>query len=240
MIVMPAIDIFEGKVVRLFKGDYTQMTVYSDDPVAYAKQFKDLGATHLHIVDLEGAKTGETPNIDIIKQIAADDDIFTEVGGGIRTMDTIDKYIAAGVDRVILGTSAVTDEGFLKAALAKYGDKIAVSVDMYNGCVAIKGWTLKTDLDSYTFCERMRDLGVKTVICTDISRDGTMNGISIDLFKEIQMWFDYDLKVIAGGGLSSLEDIKMLKILNLPGAIIGKAYYEGKIDLKEAIEVAKN
>ncbi|MBO4446379.1 MAG: 1-(5-phosphoribosyl)-5-[Clostridia bacterium] len=238
MIIMPAIDIYEGKVVRLLKGNYDDMTVYSDDPLSYVAKFKELGVTHLHIVDLEGAREGTTPNIEIIKQIAADDSIFTQVGGGIRNMETIDKYLAAGVDRIIIGTAAVTDEDFLKAAIDKYGaDVIAVGVDIIEGNVAIKGWTEKTDYDTFTFCERMVHLGVKNIVCTDISKDGTLERIHLGLYEEMQMWFD--LNIVASGGLTYMEDVEGLRDLNLYGAIIGKAYYTGKIDLKEAIEVAK-
>ena len=238
MLIIPAIDIYQGKVVRLLKGNYDEMTVYSDDPFQYVEHFKELGVTHVHIVDLEGAREGTTPNIEIIKKIASDDEIFTQVGGGIRNMETIDKYLEAGVDRIIIGTAAVTDEEFLKAAIDKYGaDVIAVGVDIIDGNVAIKGWTEKTDYDTFTFCERMVHLGVQNIICTDISKDGTLEHIRLELYKEMQMWFD--LNIIASGGLTYMEDVKGLRDLNMYGAIIGKAYYTGKIDLKEAIEAAK-
>ena len=171
MNIFPAIDLYEGKAVRLYKGDYNQMTVYSDNPAEFALDFKSQGASHIHIVDLEGARTGETPNIDVIGKIAAATDMFVEVGGGIRSIEVIEKYLKIGVDRVILGTAALTDRAFLKEAIEKFGDKIAVGGDIKDGKVAIKGWTEKSDKDALEFCRELDSLGVKTVICTDISKD---------------------------------------------------------------------
>jgi phosphoribosylformimino-5-aminoimidazole carboxamide ribotide isomerase len=237
VLLFPAIDLFGGKAVRLFKGDYAQMTVYNDDPTAVARDFLASGATHMHVVDLEGAKSGETPNIDTVAALSAIKGLFVEVGGGIRSMAVIERYLAAGVSRVILGTAAVTDETFLKEALAKYGDKIAVGVDIKDGMVAIKGWTEKSELDAFDFVAKLERLGVSTIICTDISKDGAMKGANHALYRELTARFG--VNVIASGGVSSMEDVKKLVDLGIYGAIIGKAYYTGAIDLREAIEVAK-
>ncbi|MBQ6825291.1 MAG: 1-(5-phosphoribosyl)-5-[Clostridia bacterium] len=237
MELFPAIDLYEGKAVRLFKGDYSQMTVYSENPIEIALDFEKKGAKYVHIVDLEGAKNGDTPNIEIVKQIANETSLFTEIGGGIRDLKTVEAYLSAGIDRVILGTAAVKDEMFLKEAVLKYGEKIAVGVDIKDGLVAIKGWTEKSEYDCFTFCEKMQNLGVKTLICTDILKDGAMKGTNRELYKELSEKFSLD--ITASGGVSTLEDIKALKDLNLYGAIIGKAYYIGAIDLQEALEEVK-
>ena len=236
MYIYPAIDLYEGKAVRLYKGDYAQMTVYSENPAEVAKAFAQAGSKHIHLVDLEGAKKGVPANLDTIQKIMAAADLFVEVGGGIRTMETIESYLSIGVDRVILGTAAVTDPAFLEEALAKYGEKIAVGVDLKDGYVAIKGWTEKSQLTADAFFEKMQKLGVKTVICTDISRDGAMKGTNRELYKELSAKYAIDL--IASGGVSSLEDVEALAAMDLHGAIIGKAYYIGAIDSKTAIEVA--
>ena len=237
MFIFPAIDLFEGKAVRLFKGDYAQMTVYNENPLSVAKDFAAAGATHLHVVDLEGARSGETPNLDTVAALAANSGLFTEVGGGIRSMEVVDRYLGAGLDRVILGTAAVSDPAFLGAALQKYGDRIAVGVDIKDGMVAIKGWTEKSSLDALDFCEKMEKMGVKTIICTDISKDGAMKGANHELYRTLSQRFG--VQIIASGGVSSIEDVKKLAALGIYGAIIGKAYYTGAISLTEAIEVAK-
>ena len=237
MLIFPAIDLFGGKAVRLYKGDYAQMTVYSENPVSVAKDFAAAGATCIHLVDLEGAKSGDTPNLATICAIKEQTGLFCEVGGGIRSMDTVRTYLDAGIDRVILGTAAVTDPAFLEEAVAAYGARVAVGVDLRDGMVAIKGWTQSSALDGKTFCARLQKLGVKTVICTDISRDGAMQGANHSLYRELSEAFD--LQFIASGGVSSIEDVRALRAQDLYGAIIGKAYYIGAIDLKEAIEVAK-
>ncbi len=237
MLIYPAIDLFGGKAVRLYKGDYNEMTVYNENPLEVAKDFKESGATHIHLVDLEGAKSGDTPNLQTVINIKENTGLFCEIGGGIRNMQTIDRYIEAGVDRVILGTAAVTEDGFVEEAVKKYGEKIAVGIDIKDGFVAIKGWTQKSDLEAFAFCEKMEKLGVKTVICTDISKDGAMQGTNHGLYRELSQKFA--LQIIASGGVSSLDDVERLASLNLYGAIIGKAYYTGAIDLKTAIEVAK-
>ena len=237
MILYPAIDLYEGKAVRLFKGDYNQMTVYNENPLAVAQDFARCGATHIHMVDLQGARDGTTPNLETVQTIKEKTGLFCEVGGGIRTMEIVDRYLSAGIDRVILGTAAVTDPDFLTAALAKYGEKIAVGIDIKDGFVAIKGWTETSDQDALKFCEKMQALGVKTIICTDISKDGAMQGTNHSLYQTLSEQFS--LQIIASGGVSSLEDVQRLAAQNLHGAIIGKAYYSGSLDLKKAIEVAK-
>ena len=237
MKLYPAIDLYGGKAVRLFKGEYQQMTVYNDDPLAVAKDFQAAGATCIHLVDLEGAKFGTTPNLPVIAKILKETDLFVEVGGGIRTMETVDTYLALGVDRVILGTAAVTDRAFLEAALQKYGEKIAVGVDLKDGFVAIKGWTEKSQWTADAFFADLQKLGVSTVICTDISRDGAMQGTNRQLYKDLSG--KYDIQLIASGGVSSVDDVKALKEMNLHGAIIGKAYYTGAIDLRQALEVCR-
>ena len=237
MHIFPAIDIIGGKAVRLFKGDYAQMTVYNESPLAVAKDFEAAGAKFIHLVDLEGAKTGGTPNVDTIRRIAQETALFTEVGGGIRDMDTVAAYLENGVDRVILGTAAVTDEAFLKTAVNTFKERVAVGIDLKDGFVAIKGWTEKSEYTCDAFFEKMQALGVKTVICTDISKDGAMQGTNRALYKTLNE--KYTIDIIASGGVSSLEDILALREMELYGAIIGKAYYTGAIDLKAAIEVAK-
>ena len=237
MYIYPAIDLYSGKAVRLFKGDYAQMTVYSDDPVSVAKDFAAAGASHIHLVDLEGAKIGRPANLPTIAKIVETTGLFAEVGGGIREMETVDSYLAIGVSRVILGTAAVKEPDFLKAALQKYGEKIAVGVDLKDGYVAIKGWTETSDLKVEEFFGKMQALGVKTIICTDISRDGAMKGANRALYRELSAKFDIDL--IASGGVSSMEDVTALAAMRLHGAIIGKAYYIGAVDLKKAVEAAE-
>ena len=237
MFLYPAIDLYEGKAVRLYKGDYNQMTVYSHDPASLACKFAAAGADHIHLVDLEGAKLGRPANLPAIERILACADLFSEVGGGIRELKTVEQYLCAGVDRVILGTAAVTDPAFLEEALQRWGERIAVGVDLKEGFVAIKGWTEKSALTAEVFFERMEQLGVQTVICTDISRDGAMKGTNRALYRQLSERYSMDL--IASGGVSTLEDLRALKALQLHGAIVGKAYYTGAIDLKEAIEVIR-
>lgn len=237
MIIFPAIDLYEGKAVRLYKGDYAQKTVYGDNPVRVAKDFVSCSATHIHIVDLEGAKTGETPNFDLILKIKSVSGLFSEVGGGIRDEKTVEKYLSAGIDRVILGTAAVKDKDFVKRVVNRYGEKIAVGIDIKDGFVAIKGWTENSGIRAFDFCSEMVDIGVKTVICTDISKDGALKGANAELYRELSARFPIDF--IASGGVSAIKDIETLKSIGLYGAIIGKAYYTGDIDLKKAIEIAK-
>ena len=237
MKLYPAIDLYEGKAVRLYKGEYRQMTVYNENPVAVAMDFEAAGSQCIHLVDLEGAKFGTTSNLPVIQRIVEATDLFVEVGGGIRTMETIEAYLSIGVNRVILGTAAVTDRAFLEAALQKYGERIAVGVDLKDGFVAIKGWTEKSQWTAEAFFADLEKLGVSTVICTDISRDGAMQGTNRELYKELSA--KYNIQLIASGGVSSLEDVQALNEMNLHGAIIGKAYYTGTIDLKKALEVCR-
>ena len=237
MNIFPAIDLFDKKAVRLFKGDYNQMTVYSENPIDVARDFEKKGARFIHMVDLEGAKDGTTPNIEIVSGIANETSLFVEIGGGIRSMETVERYLSSGVSRVILGTSAVTDEEFLRSAISKYGDKIAVGADVKDGYIAIKGWLEKSSYTLDAFFEKMQKLNVKTIICTDISKDGAMKGTNLKMYSELSK--KYSLDIVASGGVSTINDITELRKMELYGAIIGKAYYTGAIDLAEAIEVAK-
>ena len=237
MILFPAIDLFEGKAVRLFKGDYARMTVYSEHPEEIGKDFAACGATHAHLVDLEGAKSGETPNLETVIRIRESSGLFCEIGGGIRSMEVVKRYLDAGLDRVILGTAAVEDEKFLTAAVERYGEKIAVGADVRDGYIAVKGWTEKSSIGLMDFCRKMEKIGVKTLICTDISRDGAMRGTNREMYRELSE--ELGLQITASGGVSSLEDVESLRKMNLYGAIIGKAYYTGDIDLKKALEAAR-
>lgn len=237
MLILPAIDLYDKKAVRLYKGDYEQMTVYSNNPLEIARDFEKKGATFVHLVDLEGAKNGTTPNIDIARKIADYTSLDIEIGGGIRDEETIKKYLDIGVTRVILGTAAVTDSEFLERVTAKYKSSIAVGVDIKDGYVAIKGWTEKSQKTADEFFSYLSSIGVKTVICTDISKDGAMEGTNRALYKELSE--KYSMDIVASGGVSSLDDIKALRDMNLYGAILGKAYYVGAVDLEKAIEVAK-
>lgn len=237
MELFPAIDLFDQKAVRLLHGDYAKMTVYSDNPLSVAEDFIACGARNIHMVDLEGAKDGTTPNLSVVEAVAKDGRLFVEVGGGIRSRDTVKRYIDAGVSRVILGTAAVTDPRLLESLVGQYGEKIAVSVDLKDGFVAIKGWTQQSSLTAQAMCERLVGIGVRTVICTDISRDGAMKGTNRELYRALND--AYALDFIASGGVSSMEDVRALADMKLYGAIIGKAYYTGAINLREAIEVTR-
>ena len=237
MLIFPAIDLFDGKAVRLYKGDYRQRTVYSEHPEEIAADFVACGAPQIHIVDLEGAKNGDTPNFDAVCRIKNSSGAFCEIGGGIRSMAVVERYLGSGIDRVILGTAALNDEAFLRSAIHAYGDKIAVGVDIRDGCVAVKGWTEKSDTDAFAFCDKMQKLGVKTIICTDISRDGAMQGTNRELYRQLAA--EFSMQITASGGVSSLEDVGALRALDIYGAIVGKAYYTGAIDLRRAVEAAK-
>ena len=237
MLILPAIDLYEGQAVRLLYGDYKQMTVYNPDPVAVARDFLAAGASEIHVVDLEGARDGTTPNLAVVRAIAAIPGLSVEIGGGIRSLDTVRAYLGAGVRRVILGTAAVTDEAFLRAALAEFGDAIAVSVDIRDGKVAIKGWTEDSGLDAYEFCRHLDALGVRTLISTDITKDGAMQGANHELYRTLSR--ELSMNVIASGGVCSMEDVTRLAALGIYGAIIGRAYYTGAICLPDAIKEAK-
>ena len=237
MKIFPAIDLYEKKAVRLLKGDYNNMTVYSDDPLSVAKEFERLGAEYIHLVDLEGAKLGTTPNIDVVAAIVSETNLFVEIGGGIRSLAVLQKYFDYGVSRAILGTAAITDEKFLADAVALFGDKIAVGADVKDGYIAIKGWIEKSNVSINDFFSEMQSIGVSTVVCTDISKDGAMMGTNLELYRTLSA--KYSMDIIASGGVSTIDDIRALRKINVHGAIIGKAYYTGAIDLREAIEVAK-
>lgn len=235
MILFPAIDLRGGRVVRLTRGDYGCMTVYDESPLDAARDFRSAGAKHLHVVDLDGAKDGGTPNFDVIASLAATSGLALEVGGGIRSEAVIEKYLAAGVERVILGTAALNDPDFLKAALKKHGDRIAVGVDISEGRVATHGWTHVTEVDCFEFIHELEDAGVKTVICTDISKDGALMGTNLDLYRRLKSEFSLD--VIASGGITSIDELKKLSDSGIYGAILGKALYAGRIKLADALEV---
>ena len=237
MKIFPAIDLYEKKAVRLYKGNYDEMTVYSNDPVSVAEHFKACGAEYIHVVDLEGAKDGTTPNIDVVRQITEKTGLFVEIGGGIRTMDVIRTYMQAGVGRVILGTAAVSNEVLLKEAIKEFGERIAVGADVKEGYIAIKGWVEKSEYTLDAFFAKMQQLGVKTIICTDISKDGAMRGTNLAMYKELSL--KYSVDIVASGGVSTIDDVVSLAKMGLYGAIIGKAYYVGAIDIKEAVEVAR-
>lgn len=236
MIILPAIDLMDGCAVRLYKGDYEQKTVYSKDPVSVMQAFADAGAEFAHVVDLDGARTGLTPNLDTVKRLVAVG-VPIEVGGGVRSMETVEKYLDAGVFRVIIGTAAVRDRKLLTSAVKRYGDRIAVGADLADGCVAVSGWLEKTNVTADDFFSDMEGLGVSTVICTDISRDGAMRGTNRELYRSLSQ--KYNVNIIASGGVSSMEDVTALASLGIYGAIIGKAYYTGAIDLKKAVGIAK-
>lgn len=238
MLIFPAIDLYGGKAVRLYKGDYDQMTVYSERPWEIAHDFEDCGAGCIHIVDLEGAKNGDTPNIDTVRRIVSESGLFSEIGGGIRSQSVIESYLDAGIDRVILGTAAVTDRAFLERAAADYGRQLAVGVDIRDGKVAIKGWLEKSEYDAFEFCRDMQQLGIETIICTDISRDGAMRGTNLELYRKLSNLLS--INITASGGVSTIEDIVSLRDMGLYGAIIGKAYYTGAIDLREAVKTAEH
>lgn len=234
MELFPAIDLRDGKAVRLLRGDYDQMTVYSDSPVETAKSFEAAGAGWLHLVDLDGAKSGNTPNFEIIKEICESCALKVEVGGGIRNIQTVQKYVQIGVSRVILGTAAATDPAFLQEAVVRFGEKIAVGVDLKDGRVAIHGWTESSGLDGFEFCDRLQRLGVRTIVVTDISRDGAMQGVNLELYKQLREQFSMD--IIASGGVTDMSDLLKLDEAGVYGAIMGKSLYTGSIDLKTAIE----
>lgn len=237
MKIFPAIDLFDKKAVRLFKGDYNQMTVYSEHPEEVAKDFKAQGAKFMHLVDLEGAKSGETPNLQTVRKLKETFGGFVEVGGGIRNMEVVHRYLSMGIDRVILGTAAVENPEFLEEAVRVYGDKIAVGVDIKDGFVAIKGWQETSSIEAFAFLRRLQALGVTTVICTDISKDGAMQGTNLALYQKMQS--ELKMQIVASGGVSTLSDVEKLNGYGLYGAIIGKAYYTKAFLLKDALEVAK-
>ncbi len=237
MIIFPAIDLIGGKAVRLLRGDYAQMTVYDEDPVHTARLFKEAGAEAIHLVDLEGARDGSMPNREVVRRIKEETGLFCEIGGGIRSIESIAWYLQNGIDRVILGTAAVTDPLFAKQAAKLFGDHIAIGADIKDGFVAVKGWLEKSQLTCDAFIEQMTALGIRTFIVTNIAKDGAMQGTDRGLYRDLSS--RYDINITASGGVSSMEDVMALRQMDLYAAIIGKAYYTGAIDLKQAIEAAK-
>ena len=237
MKILPAIDLYGGKAVRLYKGNYEEMTVYSDRPAEIAADFAAQGAQQIHLVDLEGAKTGGTPNLETVKTIIRATGLLAEIGGGVRDMNVVEEYLSAGAGRVILGTAAVENEAFLRTAVKEYGEKIAVGVDLRDGFVAVRGWTEQSSYSAFDFCEKLQAIGVKTLIVTDISKDGAMQGTNLRLYRDLSARFSMNL--IASGGVSSLEDVKRLAAMSLYGAIIGKAYYTKALTIREAVEAAR-
>lgn len=238
MNIIPAIDLLGGCAVRLQKGDYNKVTVYSNDPTQVAFEFSQKGARFLHIVDLDGAKSGNTDNYETVKKIVSSTDLSVEIGGGIRNMETVRKYVEAGIDRIILGTAALTDSEFLKKAVDAYKEKIAVGVDIKDGMVAIKGWTEISNMKCNDFCKYLQDIGVKTVVCTDISKDGMMAGTNLELYRQLNR--DFSINIIASGGVSTLDDIRALKKIGVYGAILGKALYTGAIDIRDAVKITED
>lgn len=232
MQILPAIDIFDKKAVRLYKGDYNQMTIYGT-PLEIATDFVNKGASYIHLVDLEGAKKGGPTNFETVAEVIKSVGIPCEIGGGIRNIATVEKYVNAGADRVILGTSAVSDKAFLKEAIAQFGKKIAVGVDARDGIVAISGWLEQSGIPTIDFIGEMLSMGIETIICTDISKDGALSGTNLELYREILS--KYTLNLVASGGVTSLDDVRELYKINTYGAILGKAIYNGNIKLEEAI-----
>ena len=236
MIIFPAIDLVGGKAVRLYRGDYAQMTVYDDDPLNTARKFEAAGAKFVHMVDLEGARDGGTPNLETVRRVVENTGLSVEIGGGIRDMEVVERYLAIGVRRVILGTAAIRDEAFTRAAIERHGPAVALGADVRDGEVAVKGWLELSGTTLDAFCEKYQRMGARTLICTDISRDGAMRGANRGLYADLQR--KYDMDIVASGGVSTLEDVRALARLGLYGAIVGKAYYTGAIDLAEAIREA--
>ena len=237
MYIFPAIDVFDKKAVRLLKGNYEEMTVYSSNPLEIAQEFERSGAKHIHLVDLEGAKSGKPENLDVIRSVTENTNLFVEVGGGIRNSEIAEKYLSSGAGRIILGTAAVEDEDFLRYCAENYKDRVAVGVDIKDGYVAVKGWTEKSEFECFEFCEKISCMGIRYVICTDISKDGAMQGTNHELYRKLKE--NFSLNITASGGISDIEDILKLNSLGIYGAIIGKAYYTGAINIKEAIEAVK-
>ncbi len=234
MFIFPAIDLYDSKAVRLLKGDYEKMTVYSDNPVEIVRDFEANGISHMHMVDLEGAKSGDNRNFHMIAKIRESSDIFMQLGGGIRSMEQAEKYLDLGINRIILGTAAIEDEDLLERLAEKYQERIAVGVDVMDGIVKTHGWRKSTGIHLKDFCEKLNALNVRTIIATDISKDGAMKGTNIALYENLKTLTDADL--IASGGIHTIEELKKVRDLDLYGAIIGKAYYTGDIKLNEAIK----
>ena len=234
MKIYPAIDIRGGNVVRLLQGDYDRETVYSLNPVEVARKFKEAGATCLHVVDLDGALEGDLINKDIIKRIVSETGLYVEAGGGVRSLQRIEQYLSAGVSRVILGSAAAENFTLVVDAVKFFGGKVAVGVDAKDGKVAVHGWKKVTDIDAVDFCKRLREVGLHTVIYTDISRDGMLGGANLAAYEELVKI--KGLRIIASGGISGTDEIKKLTAMNVRGVVLGKALYDGVLDLKKTIE----
>lgn len=239
MHVLPAIDIREGKAVRLVQGDFLQKTIVNNNPIAQAQEFKDAGMERMHVVDLDGALMGRAANASLIEQMKKTTDLKIEVGGGIRTLEQIDHYVELGIDRIIIGSAALRDPILVKEAVRKYGDKIAVGIDAKNGKVAISGWLDVSDTDYLQMAKEMAAIGVKTLIYTDISKDGTLTGPTFEDYGKLLKAVP-DVQIIASGGIGSKADLVKLAELGLYGAIVGKAFYNGAIPLAEMLEVERN
>lgn len=234
MIILPAIDLRGGKAVRLLRGEYDNMTVYGENPVAVAASFAEAGAKNLHVVDLDGALSGNTDNMETIKNIISETKMRTEVGGGIRDEKRIYKYLSLGAERVILGTVAAENPAFAEEMVKKYGSAIAVGADVKNGEIATHGWTKTTGTDINTFMKMMENMGVATVICTDVSRDGALMGTNMELYRTLTE--KYGVGIIASGGITAVDEVFALAKMGVYGAILGKAIYNGNIDLREAVK----
>lgn len=236
MIILPAIDIQGGQCVRLLKGDFSTTEKVAEDPVETARSFREAGATWVHMVDLDGAKAGRPVNTEIFRQVAAAAGLLVEVGGGIRNMETVRMYLEAGVSRVILGSAALRDPGFVRDAVADFGDAVAVGIDARNRMVSAQGWLEDSSVDFITLAKRMEEIGVSTLIFTDISKDGTLAGPNLEQLAEIAAAVSCD--IVASGGIADIGDIRALKKLNLYGAICGKSIYKGTLNLAQAIREA--
>ena len=238
MDVIPAIDIRDGRCVRLAQGDYARETVFGEDPLAMAQQWASMGARRVHVVDLDGARDGQQANAAIVRGIAGVLDVPVQTGGGIRTMQTIEATLGAGVDRVVIGTAAVKDPAFLRDAIAFAGDRLIVSVDARDGRVALEGWTEATDLDAVAFIEQLRDNGVRRIVYTDIARDGVTDGPNFAMYERVTRALG--IPVIAAGGVGSVEDVRRLGECGVEAAIIGRALYTGDIDLVDALAAVQS
>lgn len=236
MIIYPAIDVKDGRCVRLVQGQFTDVTVYSDNPVEMARKFEQMGAQYLHVVDLDGARLGEPRNTAIVSEMAVKLGIPVQLGGGIRTIEMIEIILCKGIHRVILGTSAVKDPNLVKRALQTFENNLAVGIDAKNGMVAIEGWAKTSEFTAIGFAKKMQELGARTIIYTDISRDGMLAGPNLKAMEE--MVKAVDIEVIASGGVKSIDDIRNLKNIGVAGVIVGKALYTGDVDLAEAIRIA--
>lgn len=235
MKIFPAIDLRNGDVVRLLKGDYNQMTVYGENPLEVAEEFEDAGAEYLHVVDLDGAIDGSQPNFAAVKDIIEGTGLKVEIGGGIRNEDIIVDYAQIGALRVIIGTMAITDPDFTEQMVRKHGRNVAVGVDINDGKVAIKGWTEVTDKTVDEMCGELVDYGVRTMICTDISKDGAMEGTNIELYRRLQEEYGDYIDIIASGGISTMDDLEKLYEIGVDGVIIGRALYNGALDLSDVM-----